>query len=77
MDLKKIKELAEGTSHRPTWRLRTLEEETQVAAQNAMVEGAEAFQSAFANLEEMKYEDAVASLRRAAAIAEQLIEQLD
>lgn len=77
MDLKKIRALAEGTSHRPTWRLRTLEEETQVAAQNEMVEGAEAFQAAFDSLEEMKYEDAVACLRRAAAIAESLIEKLD
>ena len=68
--LQEIKNMALGGGQRHDWRLRTLNEEREIAASNAMVEGVEAFQKAFDLLEQGNQEGALAALRSARRYAE-------
>jgi len=76
-NLKEIRNMGLGTGARPTWRLRSITEEEEVAANSAMADGADSFTAALGLFEEGNREAAVSALRRAVQLAEKAIETIE
>lgn len=75
--LDEIKNMALNRGSHFRWRLRSLTEEQELSASSKMVEGVDAFQSAFDKLERGDREGALADLKQAAKLAESAIETIE
>ena len=77
MTLTEMRNMAKGTGGRHSWRLRSLSEESEVSAKEAMIAGTETLEEAFNSLHDGDREGALAALRRAVKLAESAIENIE